>query len=135
MKVKGFTLIELMVVVAIVAILAAFAMPAYQNHVLRSSRTVAMADMEAIAAAMARYRSQNFTYAGAVLGTGTGAVFPRAYSPDGPAAKAAYTLTLTAAGNTFTIEAVPKGRQLKDSCGKLGLDQVGVRKAVGSNCW
>lgn len=131
---RAFTLVELMVVVAIVAILASIAVPSYQQHVRKSARTVAMADLEAIAAAMARYRSQNFTYAGATLGSG--GVFPRNTSPDGPASSAKYNLSFSVlTATTFTVQAVRRGAQASDECGTLTLTHQGVRGAGKTGCW
>lgn len=69
---SGFTLIELMVVVAIVAILGAIAFPSYQAHITKARRAEAMAALTAAAAAFERFKaSNNFSYAGACV-TGEG---------------------------------------------------------------
>ncbi len=65
----GFSLIELMVVVAIVAILAAIAYPNYTDTVRRSNRSDARATLLQIAQSLERYFTENNTYAGATLGT------------------------------------------------------------------
>ena len=62
---KGFSLIELMIVVAIVGLLSAIAYPAYDNYVKRSKRVVAEGDLYALRNAMQRYFSENNTYLGA----------------------------------------------------------------------
>jgi type IV pilus assembly protein PilE len=62
MKKNGFTLIELMIAVAIVAILAAIAIPAYSSYIKRANRTDATKSLSAIAQALERCYSQNFTY-------------------------------------------------------------------------
>ncbi|MDR0479445.1 MAG: prepilin-type N-terminal cleavage/methylation domain-containing protein [Burkholderiaceae bacterium] len=67
---RGFTLVELMVVVAIVAILAAIAMPAYQSYVLRGQLTAATNGLAAMQANMERYFQDNRTY------TAVGTVLP-----------------------------------------------------------
>ena len=66
---KGFTLIELMVVVAIVGILVAVALPSYTDYVIRSKRADATGALMAATNAMERWRANNFSYAGATVGT------------------------------------------------------------------
>lgn len=127
---KGFTMAELLIVIAIIGVLAAIAVPSYQAHVQKASRTAAMGDLEAVAAAMARYRSQNFTYADAELGDG--GIF-RNVSPQGGGK---YTLALVSDANTFTVTATPVNSQATDDCGTLSLDEEGTRTASGTgDCW
>lgn len=69
MRRNGFTLIELMIVVVIISILMAIAVPSYREYVERSERSQAMAELEAAAQAMERYRMVRFTYGNATAGT------------------------------------------------------------------
>lgn len=64
LKVEGFTLIELMVVVVIVAILAAIAIPSYQAQVRRSDTAAVQQEMLKLAEQLERYKSRNFSYHG-----------------------------------------------------------------------
>lgn len=87
-KNKGFTLIELMIAVAVVAILAAIAMPSYQGYVQRSARANAQSDLMTAASRMERLKAQNFTYKTA------SAPFATTSPSDAPAGTEKYTLSL-----------------------------------------
>lgn len=76
-KQQGFTLMELMIAVAVVGILAAIAIPAYKGYVQRGARAAVQADLVAAATTMERLKAQNFTYAGAAAGTTFPDVSPR----------------------------------------------------------
>lgn len=113
MKMKGFTLIELMIVVAIVGIIASIAYPSYLGFVKNGKRSAAQADLMALAAAMQRHKAGNFSYKGAASGggdTGAPAVF-HTYSPSNePAANKQYNLviaTVNASGSSYSLTATP----------------------------
>lgn len=98
-KNKGFTLIELMIAVAVVAILAAIAMPSYQGYVQRSARANVQSDLMTAASRMERLKAQNFTYKGGVAGTTFSATSPS----DAPAGNEKYTITLILLKNDRTV--------------------------------
>lgn len=128
---RGFTLIEVMITVAIVGILAAIAYPSYQQYVLRSHRSEGMALLSEAAARMERYYAQNSTYATATpnrLGLTSTANATTVNSTNGY-----YSLSLgTPTATTYNLSATPQNAQRSDTCGTLTLDSTGLRGAAGT---
>jgi type IV pilus assembly protein PilE len=126
---QGFTLLEMLIVVAFIAILAGIAMPSYVEHVKKSRRAEAQSYMLMIAA-----RQQQF-----LVDTRAFAALP----PDNIASQpsnvaSAYTVTMNTANGpppTFTITATPKANQNSEKCGTLTIDQTGTKTAAITGCW
>lgn len=134
---RGFTLLELMIVVAIIAILAAIAYPTYTSYITKTRRAAATACLSEYANYMERYYTTNMSYAASASTSGSVAN-PISTSPPTVVLDCAsteqtgdyysYTVpTLTA--TTYTLLATPTGVQAtRDTqCGVLALDQTGAR--------
>jgi type IV pilus assembly protein PilE len=149
-RTQGFTLIELMIVIAVIGILAAIALPSYNRYVLRSHR----AEAKNMLMATAQRLEQNYTLSGSYaqtqgsavpdINTATITAWGFGQTPlNGPAR---YNITF-AAGNptaiTFVLLATPVGGQAADTCGVLLLDNRNLKGANGQNnrnqvtreCW
>jgi len=124
---SGFTLIELVIVLAVVAILAAVALPAYQDQVRASRRTEARETMMSIQAAQERWRSSNTTYAETLAALGQ------------PAATENYTYELSGNSATgYTLVATAREKQAGDTvCATIELEVVGAETTHGpaDACW
>lgn len=127
---RGFTLIELMIVVAIIAILAGIAYPGYQDVIRKTRRADAKKDLVGLANALERYHTENDTYIGSADGSDKpqSTVYP-GYSPsDGDAAGAVYQLTATdLSASQYTLTATPVNNSSNDGDGDLTLDNLGRR--------
>ncbi|KZC16364.1 pilus assembly protein PilE [Rhodanobacter sp. FW510-R12] len=135
---RGFTLLELMIVVAIVAILAAIAYPSYTNQVVKTRRSAAKACLSQYANYMERYYTTNLRYdqdAAAVANP-----FTKLDCDTQTAAYYTYN-DGTPGQTTYTVKAVPVNAQLAadTQCGTLSLDQTGKRNVTGTGtvdqCW
>lgn len=139
MKQRGFTLIELMVVVAIIAILAAIAYPSYQEYVLKTGRADGKAKLAEIMSAQERFYSQNQSYTvdlSAGLGYGTNPVA----SAEGRYSVSAAACAGSVISNCVQLTATTTGPQVADArCGNLSLDSRGTHTKTGTDslksCW
>ena len=128
----GFTLLELMVTVAIIAIVMAIGYPSYQQYLTDSRRTDAQNALLAFATAMERYRTDNGSYAGAQNGTGfpnppEATVFPSQTPID--SSDKFYNLTLQAAdANGYTLRATPINSSAQNGDGFLELTSTGFKR-------
>ena len=149
---RGVTLIELIVVMVVIGILAAVAVPSYRQYVVRSHRVEATSALLNIAAAQEKFYLQCNRYTtnltGPIDGTcGTvGAPGTRGLGfTDFDSARAGvqtengwYTLTIpTATAAAFTLSAAAVGNQLSDDgdCATFGLDSTGLKSATSTKCW
>ena len=123
---RGFTLIEMMIVIAILAVIVALAYPAYTEQVRKARR----ADAVNTLMSTAQYLERCFTRFNAYNDASCA-------SPAGDSIDNYYAITVARTATTFTLTATPQGDQANDPCGTLTLDYLGNKTpAPGSNrCW
>ncbi|MEN9596275.1 MAG: hypothetical protein RL236_709 [Pseudomonadota bacterium] len=141
MKVKqmGFTLVELMIAVAIVGIFASISYPSYQSHIMKAKRSEAQAALVSMATAMEQWRVENNN---SYCGSGTDTDCPTLSVSEIFAVQVpinggtkTYDLSFDAAPmkTFYKLKAIPF---FYDSCGNLTLDSTGIKaSSTGTNCW
>lgn len=150
-RARGFTLIELMIVVVIVAILAAVAYPSFTRYVARGNRAQLKVQVAAAQQWLERIYSESYRYdqnasGGAVTGTtGLFAAQPFATSPPAGEGAAKYTLAVALSGTdnqTYIITAERAGSMVDDECGDFTVTQTGIKGTVDATvsdavatCW
>lgn len=148
-RLTGFTLIELMVAIAIVSILLGIGFPIYAEYLRKARRADAQGALYAFANAMEQHaaRQPNLGYANAAAGGDPNAgpplaaIFPDESPLDGN--EKYYDLTVSIVldaggyGGFYSLSAAPKGAQAGDDCGTLSLTSAGTRtvSTAEPNCW
>jgi type IV pilus assembly protein PilE len=129
---RGFTLLELMIVVLVIAVLAGIAISSYQNQIRKSRRAEAKQIITDIGLRQEKWRSNHVSY----FGTDSDATEIANFGaiPSGTY----YTIAVTTAesGTAYTLTGTPKGDQLKDSCGTLTWAYAtGTVTKTPAGCW
>lgn len=141
----GFTLIELMIAVAIVGILSAIALPAYNSYVIKGKRSQAKAVMLNLSMNEERYYTNNNAYypASGVAWTAAPTAEPQGWPNFAGTnmSSRTYDLSVVDTATTYTITATPSNGFSDTQCGALTLDSTGVKGNGGtvtsgaSPCW
>ncbi len=132
---RGVTLIELMIAMAIVAILVGVAYPSYMDSVRKGRRADAQAVMLEAAQFMERFATENLRYEQTRAGVAVALPAQLSKAPrDGSTQH--YTISLQAVTpSTYTLRAVPSGSMLNDACETMTLTDTGVKGASKPDCW
>ncbi|MFB9157673.1 type IV pilin protein [Chromobacterium violaceum] len=141
-KPEGFSLLELVIALAVLALLVSIALPSYRSFMMQSNRTAAKTALQDLASREESYFAINNNYASqlATLGYASGTV----YVPG--SGNNLYALSIASATNsTFVLNAAPQGSQAQDSCQTYQLDNLGNQSNIAngssgpplsvSGCW
>lgn len=138
-RAAGFTLIELMIAVAIVGILAMVALPSYRSYVAKTQRAAAQSCLSEMAQFMERVYTTNLRYD---QNNGAATTLPTVQCATDLSSSYAFALpTASLSQRAFVVNATPQGSQasLDSTCGTLSLNQAGTKAISGSGtaarCW
>jgi len=130
-RMRGMTLVELLTVVAVLAIISSIAVSSYRRYLVRTNRTEATGALLRVQVAQEKYFLQNNTYTNNLANLGLAATTPSGY----------YALSISPANaTTFTAKAEPQGKQASSDtdCQTLSIDDRGQRNSTpkpASLCW
>ena len=151
-RIAGFTLVELMIVVAVVGVLTAIALPSYTSYVARARRADARAQLLQVAQFMQRFYAANDRFDQDRAGTSVLSVMPTNMQKS-PADSTAmyqlnsaitsagsYTITVTVSAYTLTMAPISGTAMASDGCGAFRVNSLGVRTITGTGktrdeCW
>lgn len=137
---RGFTLIELMISIAVVGVLAAVALPAYREQISRGKRS----DMQTVLLEDAQYMQRYYAANNVYNGTSPSPVLPILVSPRGSSGSGVnYNITISArTATSFTLTATRANSMASDKCGNFTYTNLEVKGLVGNtgsttvaNCW
>ena len=131
---RGFTLIELMIAVALVAILAAVALPSYTEYIKRSSRGAAQSELVELAAVQEKIFLNSNAYASSVTTAYSGSSTGGLGVTTGRSRDTRYSFGTTVDGASFTLTATPESGSTQAGDGNLSIDAQGQR-TWGSKTW
>lgn len=133
---KGFTLIELMIVVAIVGILAAVALPSYRNDIIRAARVEAQTELLELASLQEKIFLNSNNYAASVTAAYNGTAAGGLGRTSGQTKDGRYTLELdiSTPSQTFVLTASPVSGGMQDGDGDISVSESG-RRLWGSASW
>lgn len=147
-KLSGFTLVELMISLVIVAIISAIAYPSYRENIRRSNRAEVRALMLENAQFMERFFTENNSYLQTSGAVPAPPVLPNLVSPRGATGtKVNYNIAFSAVpartATTYAIEAVPANTMATDACATYTYNQLGQKGSLGTlgagmtteSCW
>jgi type IV pilus assembly protein PilE len=131
-NISGFTLIELMIVIAIIGLLTLIAYPSYQEYVARGRRAEMRTILLEATQWMERHYSENFTYTQNTAGTAIADLFAATNFTKSPRdGGGAYTIAISAVtARTFTITATRGNAMTGDKCGNYFITNTGVKGNV-----
>lgn len=151
-RIAGFTLVELMIVVAVVGVLTAIALPSYTSYIARARRADARAQLLQVAQFMQRFYAANDRFDQDRAGTSVLSVMPTNMQKS-PADSTAmyqlnsaitsagsYTITVTVSAYTLTMAPISGTAMASDGCGAFRVNSLGVRTITGTGktrdeCW
>ena len=136
----GFTLIEVMIVVAIIAILSAITIPSYTSYVSRANRADARGQLLQAAQFMQKFYGANDKFDSDRAGNAVIDQIPPSIKQSPADGTKLYDLSVTATAGSYTLTMAPTGKMASDACGTFTITSTGVRGVTGGSltrdtCW